>query len=549
MARDLRKLFASDQRFMRMAIEEAKKSVAEPDGKEHPKVGAVVVRDGKVLASAHRGEIALGDHAEYTALERKLASADLTGATLYTTLEPCTSRAEKVPCAERVINRKISRVVIGTIDPNPLILGGSLGKLMMAGIDVLPIRTTYPNLEKKIIELNRAFFEFQTAGKDISRQGAMWPKGGGMSGAEKYARRESRVAIMQRLFQLSGKMLNPIALIPLIFTFSVAFFSSRFYSYSFIAQSLVSYWFGISEALTLLLGVALVSAAIVHAASQVSLSRSTDIPVVSAQSVASSLWRNVFRNHRFLKGILLILLVAVFFTMADAKLGLLSPRVNHVVTEYFPGYSVVGSVSNYQVLVQVSKTYFIDSPSLWLIRTIEVPNPSNFSSISQSSSLCYSSGYGYSGSSVLCEVASVSDSRVQLIPQTNAAGSIQSFEVSFSSASQSYTAVLKMDYNDYVIGKPIVAVYGTPVQTGAISYRLINITLSNPFAGYLSIGQLQIGHYDDILNVSCIRNGIAYGAGCTSNSTTTLWLWSQYLNSGQTLNLALNVTYTGATYP
>jgi len=542
MTRDFAKLFASDHRFMQKAIEEARKSVAESDGKEHPKVGAVVVRDGKVLASAHRGEIALGDHAEYTVLERKLPSEDLTGATLYTTLEPCTSRGEKMPCAQRVINRKISRVVIGTIDPDPRILGGSVGKLMNAGIDVLPIRSTYPNLEKQIVRLNSAFFAFQSDSKNTGGQGVMRPRGGGMSGTEKYASRESRVAIMQRLFQLSGKMLNPIALIPLIFTLSVALFSSGVYS--FRAQSLVSYWFGISEALTLLLGVALVSAAIVHIASQVSLSRSTDIPVVSAQSLASSMWRNVFRNHRFLKGILLILLVAVFFTMADAKLGLLSPRVNHVVTEYSSNYSVVGSVSNYQVLVPVTKSYFVDSPSIWLIPTIEIPNPSNFSSLPQSSSLCYSSGYG----SLNCEAASVSDSRVQLILQTNAAGSIQSFEVSFGSASQSYTAVLKMNYNDYVIGSPIVAAYGTPVQTGAISYRLINITLSNPFVGYLSMGELQIGHYDDILNVSCFKNGIA-SVACTNNSTTTLWLWPQYLNPGQTLNFALNVTYTGATYP
>lgn len=79
---------AQDEHFMQMAIAESRNSKDEKDGRVHPKVGVVVVKDGEVKATAFRGEIALGDQAEYTALERKLPSVDLTGAILYTTLNP-----------------------------------------------------------------------------------------------------------------------------------------------------------------------------------------------------------------------------------------------------------------------------------------------------------------------------------------------------------------------------------------------------------------------------------------------------------------------------
>lgn len=152
------KMIEADQRFMQMAIEESRQSRDENDGRVHPRVGVVVVKDGKVLATAHRGEISLGDHAEYTALERRLPSTNLTGATIYTTLEPCTSRAHKTPCVDRIIQRKIARVVIGVIDPNPAIIGGSIGKLKMAGIEV---SFAMHSLETEIIALNKEFLEEQ----------------------------------------------------------------------------------------------------------------------------------------------------------------------------------------------------------------------------------------------------------------------------------------------------------------------------------------------------------------------------------------------------
>ena len=91
-----------DRKYMEMAVEEARRSKPEDDGRVHPMVGAVVVKDGKVLAKAHRSELGKGDNAEYTALEKKLRSTPVAGTTVYTTLEPCTCRGPgKVSCAEQ----------------------------------------------------------------------------------------------------------------------------------------------------------------------------------------------------------------------------------------------------------------------------------------------------------------------------------------------------------------------------------------------------------------------------------------------------------------
>lgn len=143
-----------DEELMRLAVAEAAKCVPEPGG-ARPRVGVVVARAGELLCSAYRGEITAGQHAEYTALEGKLSASTLAGATLYTTLEPCTTRQHpKVPCAERIIQRKIGRVLIGILDPNPLISGRGFRRLRQANI---PTELFSAPFMAQVEELNREF--------------------------------------------------------------------------------------------------------------------------------------------------------------------------------------------------------------------------------------------------------------------------------------------------------------------------------------------------------------------------------------------------------
>lgn len=102
----------------------------------NPKVGAVVVRDGVILAEGFHAESG-GPHAEAHAFA-DLDGESAAGATLYVTLEPCGPFAGKrtPPCVDAVLAAGISRVVVAHADPHPAVSGSSLAKLEAAGVTV-----------------------------------------------------------------------------------------------------------------------------------------------------------------------------------------------------------------------------------------------------------------------------------------------------------------------------------------------------------------------------------------------------------------------------
>lgn len=99
----------------------------------NPRVGCVVVKASRVLGEGYHRR-AGGPHAEVLALAA--AGPDARGATAYVTLEPCSHRGRTPPCAEALVTAGVSRVVIASEDPNPLVAGAGVSILRQAGIVV-----------------------------------------------------------------------------------------------------------------------------------------------------------------------------------------------------------------------------------------------------------------------------------------------------------------------------------------------------------------------------------------------------------------------------
>jgi len=110
-------------------------------------VGAVLVKGGTIIGRGWHRRAGL-PHAEVEALD----GVDAHGATLYATLEPCSTHGRTPPCTEAIIRAGAARVVVGAIDPNPRHKGKGLALLRRAGIKV-----TQGVLEAEATELNAAF--------------------------------------------------------------------------------------------------------------------------------------------------------------------------------------------------------------------------------------------------------------------------------------------------------------------------------------------------------------------------------------------------------
>lgn len=121
----------NDEQYMKLALTLAEATLGQTG--TNPSVGCVVVRGGRIVgmgAHLRQGEA----HAEVHALDMAGAAAE--GATVYVTLEPCSHHGRTPPCADRLVRERVKRVVVATLDPNPLVAGRGVERLKANGIDV-----------------------------------------------------------------------------------------------------------------------------------------------------------------------------------------------------------------------------------------------------------------------------------------------------------------------------------------------------------------------------------------------------------------------------
>ncbi len=126
-------LIETDKACLARAIELARNGAGKV--RPNPVVGAVVARDGEILGEGWHEEYG-GAHAEVNAIEA-CGLADLTGATLYVSLEPCCHEGKTPPCTEAILQAGLARVVVGSDDPTEKASGRGLGTLRDEGVEVV----------------------------------------------------------------------------------------------------------------------------------------------------------------------------------------------------------------------------------------------------------------------------------------------------------------------------------------------------------------------------------------------------------------------------
>ena len=139
---------AVDHQFMSEALAEAQKALYLSN--PNPRVGCVIVKDGEIIGRGFTQKVGAA-HAEVQALaDVQSKGKDPAGSTIYVTLEPCNHTGKTPPCVDLIIQHKIKKVVIASLDPNPKV--SSVEKLKAAGIEVEVMN------EPSAIILNKRFF-------------------------------------------------------------------------------------------------------------------------------------------------------------------------------------------------------------------------------------------------------------------------------------------------------------------------------------------------------------------------------------------------------
>lgn len=142
----------ADFAYMRRALALAEKVLYLTD--PNPRVGCVIVKNGQIIGEGSTQKVG-GPHAEVMAIQNAKNRGyedELVGSTFYVTLEPCSHFGRTPPCADALVKHRVARVVVASLDPNPLVGGKGIARLKEAGIQV-----EYPLLAEEALAINTGF--------------------------------------------------------------------------------------------------------------------------------------------------------------------------------------------------------------------------------------------------------------------------------------------------------------------------------------------------------------------------------------------------------
>ena len=146
-----------DRRFMAQCLRLAAR--AKGSTSPNPAVGAILVRDGEIVARAFHRRAGCA-HAETQVLES--AGVDARGATLYANIEPCAHHGHTPPCADAIVSAGVARVVAAIVDPDPRVDGRGFKRLVDAGVEVRA-----GVLAPRAMRLNDAYLTFKRLGRPL----------------------------------------------------------------------------------------------------------------------------------------------------------------------------------------------------------------------------------------------------------------------------------------------------------------------------------------------------------------------------------------------
>lgn len=136
--------------FMRKCLQLAEKG--KPFVGLNPMVGSILLKGDEIVSEGYHAGFGLA-HAERALIQKLPVDFDYSNCTMLVNLEPCSHHGKTPPCADLIIEKGIKKVVVGTLDPNPLVAGKGIEKLRNAGVEV-----EVGVLEDSCIQLNRKFF-------------------------------------------------------------------------------------------------------------------------------------------------------------------------------------------------------------------------------------------------------------------------------------------------------------------------------------------------------------------------------------------------------